>query len=77
MSLGSFHAATQRMHDAVIAEFSDSHTDVPTTETEPSLEAAVPTDPDMPAATAEDGITLVEILSQTQGSDTTVEGVAA
>jgi hypothetical protein len=71
-SLGSFHAATQRIHDAVMTECSDSPSGVPI-ETEP-LPAVAPTNYDEPVVMTDDGIiSLVEFLSQPLSSDTVVE----
>jgi hypothetical protein len=57
------------MHDAIMAEFSDSHTDAPV-ETETSWEGVAIPDPDLAAV---DDIAMVEILSQPQGAESIVE----
>jgi hypothetical protein len=75
ISIDSFHAAPQRMHDAVMAEFSDLHTDVPV-ESKTSPESRAPMDPDIPAVATEDNIASVGILSQPQDVDTTVEAMS-
>jgi hypothetical protein len=54
ITIGSFHAAVQRMHHAVMAEFGDPN-DV-SVEAETSQEVVVHADPDVPAAIAEDDV---------------------
>jgi hypothetical protein len=65
VSLGSFHVATRRVHDAVMDEFSDSHADQGVG-TEASQEGVVPVDPDMPAKMTGNDISLAEIQSRAQ-----------
>jgi hypothetical protein len=72
MSIGSFRVATQRMHDAVMEEFGDLQADVPY-DSETSQDTVVPEDRDMPAAGEENDIAAVEIPSQPQDAETTVE----
>jgi hypothetical protein len=70
ISIGSFHAATQRIHDAVMAEFGDSNADLPVGTEEPSelVEAA---DGAIVEGTTDNDIALVEIQSrpQPEGAD--------
>jgi hypothetical protein len=46
--------ATQRMHNAIMAEFGNYHADVPI-ETETPCDAVVPVDPNVPTAITKDG----------------------
>jgi hypothetical protein len=65
MSLGSFRAPTQRLHHAVMSEFGNSHADE-SAGAEPSREAVVSTDADMPAGMTKNDIALIEIQSGSQ-----------
>jgi hypothetical protein len=71
VSVGSFHAATQRVHDAVMAEFGDLNTDV-LVDAEILEGEVIPADPGMPS-TSDNEITMVEVLSQPQVVEITVE----
>jgi hypothetical protein len=60
------------MHDAVMAEFGDSHADAPVG-TEASREGIMPADPDIPEKTTEDDIALVELQPQPQTAQIKLE----
>jgi hypothetical protein len=60
---GRSPTATQRMHNAVMAEFGNYHADVPI-ESKIGCEGAACEDPELPAAMDEDAINVVEVMSQ-------------
>jgi hypothetical protein len=72
ISIGSFHAATQRIHDAVLAEFGNPGPDL-LVGSVVSSETVMPTDRDMSAEMTEDDISLVEIQSSIQDAENTLE----
>ena len=65
-SIGSFRAASQRMHNAVMAEFGSSLVDG--NEAEASMEEG---DPGVPAGTTENGIDVEEFQPQPQDAEIT------
>ena len=67
ISIGSFRAASERIHDAVMAEFGDSVVNG-NAEAEASREGA---EPRMTAGMSEDGIEQEEFQSRTQGVEIT------
>jgi hypothetical protein len=69
LSLGSFHAATQSLHDAVMAEFGNSHTG----DGDVLREVVVPADLEMPAAAMGDNIEPVESPSLPQEAESSLE----
>ena len=70
ISLGSFRAASQRIHDAVMAEFGGSLV-VDSVEAEAAGDDIVTPDPDMPSGMTEDGIELEEFQSRRQSTERT------
>ena len=70
VSIGSFHVATRKMHDAVMAEFGNVRTEeIFGTETS-RREVVIP---DVPAERTENDIGLVDIRPLPQDSDNAVE----
>ena len=65
ISLGSFQAASQRMHNAVMAEFGGSLVDGNAEASTEEVEAGVP------ARTTEDGIELEEFQPHSQDAEIT------
>ena len=71
ISLGSFRAAVQSLHDAVVAEFGDPIPGKGHSGSEsPNDDVAIP---DIPETTTEEEIELGELRSQRQGNEDDVE----
>ena len=70
ISLGSFRAAVQSIHDAVLAEFGDPIPERVQSGSDSPNEAEIPY---IPEATTNEEIELTEVRSQTQGSEDAVE----